>query len=380
MLNVTPPIPGLASLVHAEPQFQHCALLSLQPGANRLTRNSHAVELVWNCEGAGHSQYNPLRTSCLATGPFYAEPCLRWMTLSQLSFRDDIDFLVANHIGHEFWSSTGRRAGINQATSYRISPAKCRLTYKRKMVTEQPPQDPNEPYQPYQGQPQPPYGRPNHGQPQQPYQGGAPNWAPPPPTPKKRKKWPFIVGGIIVLIVIIALASGGGEDEKKSDTATTSAAAPAAGGTEGAPQAAPAPAEDEDQAPGLNAPARDGKFEFVVTGFEGGLTSIGDNPYLTEQASGQFVVVDLTVKNIGEKGQSFTPTTQKLLDSQGREFEVNTSAMIAADSSDIPVFDNINPGNTVNIKLVFDMPADATAASLELHDSMFSGGVKVNLS
>jgi hypothetical protein len=249
-----------------------------------------------------------------------------------------------------------------------------RLTYKRTMVTQQPPHDPN---QPYQGQPQQPHGQPNQG-PQQPYQGGAPNWASPPPA-KKRKKWPFIVGGIVILFVIIALATSGGDDKNNPDSATTSTAAPAEGGTEGS-QAAPPPAEEEEKVPGLNTPARDGKFEFVVTGFEGGLTTIGDNPYLTEEASGQFVVVDLTVKNIGDKGQPFTPTTQKLLDSQDREFEVNTTAMIALDSSDIPVFDNINPGNTVDIKLVFDMPVDAAPASLELHDSIFSGGVEVKLS
>ncbi|MCZ4552217.1 DUF4352 domain-containing protein [Gordonia rubripertincta] len=241
-------------------------------------------------------------------------------------------------------------------------------------MTHQPPHDPN---QPYQGQPNP-YGQPNQG-PQQPIQGGAPNWAPPPPPAKKRKKWPFIVGGIVVLFIIIAVATGGGEDEKESNAATTSTAAPADGGTEES-QAAPPAAEPEEQLPGLNTPARDGKFEFVVTGFQGGLTTIGDNPYLTEEASGQFVVVDLTVKNIGDKAQPFTPSTQKLIDAQGREFEVNTTAMIAADSSDIPVFDNINPGNTVNIKLVFDMPVDAAPASLELHDSFLSGGVEVKLS
>ena len=47
--------------------------------------------------------------------------------------------------------------------------------------------------------------------------------------------------------------------------------------------------------------------------------------------------------------------------------------------SDIPVWDNINPGNTVNAKIVFDMPKDANPATLELHDSMLSGGVKVSL-
>ena len=224
-----------------------------------------------------------------------------------------------------------------------------------------------------------PYGQPNQG-PQQPYQGGAPNWSPPPPPARKKKKWPFIVGGIVVLLIIIALATGGGEDNKKSDTASTTTAETSQNDATTQEQGTTsAPAEERDDTVGPNAPARDGKFEFVVTGYQPGVTEVGDNPYFTEQASGQFVLVDVTVKNVADKAQSFSPTDQKLIDAQGREFEVNTTAMIAGSSSDIPVWDKINPGNTVNIQLVFDMPTDATPAQVELHDSMFSGGVKVSL-
>ena len=225
-----------------------------------------------------------------------------------------------------------------------------------------------------------PYGQPGQGP--QPYQGGAPSWSPPPPPAKKRKKWPFIVGGIVVLLIIIALATGGGDDKKESDPASATTAqtsSPNNAATQEQEATTSAPAEDRGDTVGLNAPARDGKFEFVVTGYQPGVTEVGDNPYFTEQASGQFVLVDVTVKNIGDKAQSFSPTDQKLIDAQGREFEVNTTAMIAGSTSDIPVWDKINPGNTVSIQLVFDMPTDATPAQVELHDSMFSGGVKVGL-
>jgi hypothetical protein len=40
---------------------------------------------------------------------------------------------------------------------------------------------------------------------------------------------------------------------------------------------------------------------------------------------------------------------------------------------------NINPGNEVTGTLVFDVPAGVELAALELHDSLFSGGVKVAL-
>ena len=41
--------------------------------------------------------------------------------------------------------------------------------------------------------------------------------------------------------------------------------------------------------------------------------------------------------------------------------------------------DKINPGNTVTMPVVFDMPADAIPAEIELHDFMFSSGVTVSL-
>ncbi|WP_270485928.1 DUF4352 domain-containing protein [Gordonia jacobaea] len=191
--------------------------------------------------------------------------------------------------------------------------------------------------------------------------------------PKKRRKWPWILGALVVLIVIIAAVSGGGSDSDSSSNSTS------AGSSQQGAEQKNAGAEKDSGAAGLNTPVRDGKFEFVVTGVEKGLSSVGDNPYLTEQAQGQFVVVSMTVQNTSKEPQSFSPSDQKLVDDQGRSFEPSTSAQIALGGSDIPVWDNINPGNTVDAKVVFDMPKDATPTTIELHDSMFSGGVKVRL-
>ena len=223
---------------------------------------------------------------------------------------------------------------------------------------------------PQNGAPQysaPQYGAPQYGAPQYGATGYGVPPQPIPAPPKKKRKWPWILGAIVVLIIIIAFATSGGSDDSVPSGSQNGAAqnAPANGG--------------EEQAAGLNTPVRDGKFEFVVTGVEKGLASVGDNPYFTEQAQGQFVVVTMTVKNISDKAYGFSPSDQKLLDAQGREFEPSTSAQIALGGSDIPVWDNINPGNTVTAKVVFDMPKDAVPTAIELHDSMFSGGAKVTL-
>ncbi|MFC0316155.1 DUF4352 domain-containing protein [Gordonia phosphorivorans] len=194
-------------------------------------------------------------------------------------------------------------------------------------------------------------------------------YAPPPPPPpeKKSRKWLWILLGIVALIVIVAVATSGGETANDSTDSSSSTSGDAGKGN------------DKGKTAGLNTAVRDGKFEFTVTGVESGLSEVGDNPYLTEKAQGQFVVVSLTVSNTSDKPQSFSPSEQKLKDSQGRTFESDSSAQIALGDTDIAVWDSINPGNSVNVKLVFDMPKGATAQSLELHDSMFSDGVTVNL-
>ncbi|MCF8569337.1 DUF4352 domain-containing protein [Gordonia sp. HY002] len=217
-----------------------------------------------------------------------------------------------------------------------------------------------------------PSGQYPNAQYQQAPQGGMPYT---PPVKKKTKKWPWILGAIVVLIIIIAATSGGGEDSSSAgDTANAVDAVDAGTGAGNEEQT-----DNGSDAAAMNTPVRDGKFEFVVTDVESGLSEVGDNPYLNEQAQGQFVVVSLTVKNIGDKAQSFSPGDQKLKDSQGREFETDTTAQVALGGSDIAIWDSINPGNTVSIKLVFDMPKNAKPASMELHDSMFSDGADVSL-
>lgn len=56
----------------------------------------------------------------------------------------------------------------------------------------------------------------------------------------------------------------------------------------------------------------------------------------------------------------------------------DTEAAIYIDASG-SFLNDINPGNTVMGVVIFDMPKGTPAAIVELHDSPFSGGVKVRL-
>lgn len=129
--------------------------------------------------------------------------------------------------------------------------------------------------------------------------------------------------------------------------------------------------------PGIGDPVRDGKFEFTVTRVEAEVPQLGDQHFGAE-AQGQFVLVHLTVENVGDGSQFFDGGNVMGYDAQGREFSADTEAAIYLDDSN-SFLNEINPGNVVDGVVVFDVPEDLELRRLELHDSLFSGGVEVTL-
>jgi hypothetical protein len=180
---------------------------------------------------------------------------------------------------------------------------------------------------------------------------------------KKRFVIPIV---LIVLFVIIPLSVGGG-DENGGD----------GNSGDGADLTVDTEGGDTRESAGLNQAVQDGKFEFTVRSVQCGQTRVG-NQFLNKDAQGQFCLVALHVKNIGEEPQTLFGDNMKLFDAEGREFSPDTEAAIYNDDSQTFI-EEINPGNEIDGQLVFDVPKDAQPARLELHDSAFSGGVTVNL-
>jgi hypothetical protein len=185
----------------------------------------------------------------------------------------------------------------------------------------------------------------------------------------------LIVIGVLMLIAIIASALNGGKsgtDNTVAQTGSSSASAPAAAGKS---STAPKPAVKK---PGIGTPVRDGKFEFTVTKVAPPVAQIGDS-VLTKKAQGQFVLVNVTVENIGDKSQMFDGSNQTLFDAKGRKFDADSSAAMYLGEQSNSFLNDINPGNKVSGVIVFDIPKGTVLDRLELHDSMLSGGVEVTL-
>lgn len=199
------------------------------------------------------------------------------------------------------------------------------------------------------------------------------------PQSKKSKKGIILgsIGAVLALFLLIGLASGG-EDEKKSPT-TTKASAPSSSVS----TVAPVPVAPEPVGPTV-APAgsavRDGKFEFRVLSIERA-KSVSDptgNPYMTTTAQGEFIVITMSVTNIGNEAQNYFGQNQKVIDANGREYDANSAAGMWMNTG-LSIMGDINPGNAIQVKIAFDVPPGTQATELELHDSMFSGGVSVRL-
>jgi hypothetical protein len=181
---------------------------------------------------------------------------------------------------------------------------------------------------------------------------------------KKRLVLPL---SLMLLIVIIGAVNAGGERGSSSSTAGSSQSE-----VEGTPQA-------DKVVAGIGTKVRDGKFEFVVTAVERpGKTLVGKLDELLT-AHGEFVIVRVNVTNIGNQAQSPDCSCQLLFNDEGREFE--PSPAILSTKGALKFVRQINPGETVkDILVLFDVAPGTNVVNIELHDSPFSTGAKVELS
>jgi hypothetical protein len=203
-----------------------------------------------------------------------------------------------------------------------------------------------------------------------------------PPRPKGTgggKSCLVAIGAIVGLFVVLgacgALLSAGSTNTSPSASTSASHSSPAKAAQ---PADSTQPARKKALVNGIGQEYRDGKFAFTVTKIKKGVHRVGDQ-YLGQTAQGQFVLVSVTVRNIGNEARTFDNSSQKLTDSQGRGFDADGQATIAMGEQSNAFLKDINPGNGVKGILIFDVPQGVKLKSLELHDSPFSGGVTIPL-
>jgi hypothetical protein len=124
--------------------------------------------------------------------------------------------------------------------------------------------------------------------------------------------------------------------------------------------------------------AADGQFDFVVTTApKCGISQVNDGFGNTVTAQGQFCRIRLQVTNKSNKSADFFDSNQKLIDTNGNEYDVSTEADSTAPG--VLNYQSLNPGLEALGDIYFEMPKGAIPDHVVLHDSAFSGGVTVNL-
>jgi cytoskeletal protein RodZ len=184
-----------------------------------------------------------------------------------------------------------------------------------------------------------------------------------------------VVLGVVALLVLLALVGAvrGSDNSGGSNSSTSSSSDTSASNSTAAAASA---------TPGINQPADDGKFQFTVTSFACGQSQLSnDNEFETATAQGQFCVLKLDIKNIGTEAQQFDDSAQYVYTSDGKQLSYASDGTTAANSSDSQcrLIPTINPGNSLDCNVAFDVPKGVTPTYAMLHDSSLSDGVKVNL-
>lgn len=143
----------------------------------------------------------------------------------------------------------------------------------------------------------------------------------------------------------------------------------------------PNAASSPDAAAPSGSAVRDGKFEFQVLDITQAneVADPSGNPYSEPvKAQGVFYLVTLSVKNIGDKPQTYFASNQKLIDSSGRQYGAHFQAELMMGPNNASA--DINPGLSLQVRVAFDVPPGTNASKLQLHDSAYSGGATVLLS
>jgi hypothetical protein len=198
----------------------------------------------------------------------------------------------------------------------------------------------------------------------------------------------YVLGGVFVMflglafLAILLLGGGGGAADQPT--------AADGGASEATVDQAPDPTPTVDQTPdptptaqptAESAPTHTQGESFVVGSGEqrvryrvtGATTAdqVGGSDFGAE-ASGEFVILSLQIENVGQESFDLSSRVFRLIDSQGREYETDNEAGVYLEDS--IEYEQLNPGLTVEGRIVFDVPTEQQGRMLQIEPAgVFSG-------
>jgi hypothetical protein len=116
-------------------------------------------------------------------------------------------------------------------------------------------------------------------------------------------------------------------------------------------------------------PVTDGALQFVVNSIT--QTPTINSEYATYTANGVYMIVDLTVTNVGDAQANYSGINQKLI--------IGTEQYTYAGEPTFAIAHNpqatLNPGLSVKATIAYDVPVGLNPTRIELHEEQLSPGV-----
>ena len=166
-------------------------------------------------------------------------------------------------------------------------------------------------------------------------------------------------------------STAGGAQAASTPTATQVPASTATPPPPATPSLSPSPTPSNSHTVGESFTVGSGaqSIEYMVA--SASVTDHVGTESFGEDADGIFVVVELRMTNVGNESLDLSTAPFRMVDSQGREFEVDTGALVYLE--DAIVFEQLHPGLEKRGQIVFDVAAGDTYRLRIDPAGMFSG-------
>ncbi len=187
-----------------------------------------------------------------------------------------------------------------------------------------------------------------------------------------KRPWVLIVGGLLLLSIVAAALSPDDPSQQGSDEASVEKGDGGGGSGDGGSDGGTETASVGDK---LTLKGTTYQVTDVSTKSSIGDKSIG----LDEQASGTFVVVKLELTNRKDEPATIIEDNIRLIGGNGKNYSTSDDALFALDDQSF-VFEEIQPDNTEEGTLVYDVPESATSgAKLQVEDLFSSQKGQIRL-
>ena len=158
---------------------------------------------------------------------------------------------------------------------------------------------------------------------------------------------------VVALVVVVAAVGGGGGSQT------------AGSGSGG--EAEDRPGATKAKAVAIGEPVKAGKVEWtVVTAREA--TSL-KSAFGGDKKDGNFVIVDFNFTNGNKEAVTLDSESFRLIDSEGREFEVDTDTFEYVEPDKDIFLDQVNPDVSKEGEVIFTVAPDASGFTLEAGDT-----------